>query len=200
MHLSVHTKDSHKAVPFSVARLKMDLAFHNHPAYNRVHRERPAPLTPPFFSSTARKGGHLALKQCLWEVPALAADLLLVEVRGVAIAVLQHRKQRRQSLARRSRNSRPQGEAQRNLGRLPLHFRCSVSLWPAEAQGETSVSLSLTLYGNSPEPFGHSVSSLQEIPSVERAHPRDPVGQQPMPAGLSTRALEIAHACTIRVG
>ena len=130
---------------------------------------------------------------------ALLPDLLLVEVRGVAIAVLQHRKQRRQSLARRSRNSRPQGEAQRNLGRLPLHFRCSVSLWPAEAQGETSVSLSLTLYGNSPEPFGHSVSSLQEIPSAERAHPRHPVGQQPMPAayvGLST--LELAHArpCT----
>ena len=112
MHLSVHTKDSHKAVPFSVARLKMDLAFHNHPAYNRVHRERPAPLTPPFFSSTARKGGYLALKQCLWEVPALAPDLLLVEVRGVAIAVLQHRKQRRQSLACRSRNSRPQVEVQ----------------------------------------------------------------------------------------
>ena len=34
-HLFVHTKHSEKAGPFAVARLKMDLPFHNRLAYNR---------------------------------------------------------------------------------------------------------------------------------------------------------------------
>ena len=40
----VHTKRSQKAGPFSVARLKMDLRFHNRLAYNRVHRRSASPL------------------------------------------------------------------------------------------------------------------------------------------------------------
>ena len=42
--LSVHTKHSQKAGPFSVARLKMDLPFHNRLAYNRVPRRSASPL------------------------------------------------------------------------------------------------------------------------------------------------------------
>ena len=46
MHLFVHTKHSKKAGPFSGARLKMDLPFHNRFAYNRVHRRSASPLDP----------------------------------------------------------------------------------------------------------------------------------------------------------
>ena len=44
----VHTKHSQKAGPFSVARLKMGLPFHNRLAYSRVHRRsaRPPPAAP----------------------------------------------------------------------------------------------------------------------------------------------------------
>ena len=45
VYLFVHTKHSQKAGPFSVARLKMDLPFHNRLAYNRVHRRSACPLT-----------------------------------------------------------------------------------------------------------------------------------------------------------
>ena len=37
VYLFVHTKHSQKAGPFSVARLKIDLPFHDRLAYNRVH-------------------------------------------------------------------------------------------------------------------------------------------------------------------
>ena len=43
----VHTKHSQKACPFSVARLKLDLPFHNRLAYNRVHRKSVSLLTAP---------------------------------------------------------------------------------------------------------------------------------------------------------
>ena len=46
VYLFVHTKHSQKAGPFSVARLKMDLPFHNRLAYNRVHRRSASPLVP----------------------------------------------------------------------------------------------------------------------------------------------------------
>ena len=39
----IHTKHSQKAGPFSVARLKMDLPFHNRLTYNRVHRRSTSP-------------------------------------------------------------------------------------------------------------------------------------------------------------
>ena len=39
----VHTKHSQKAGPFSDARLKMDLPFHNRLVYNRVHRGSASP-------------------------------------------------------------------------------------------------------------------------------------------------------------
>ena len=38
VYLFAHTTHSQKAGPFSVARLKMDLPFHDRLAYNRVHR------------------------------------------------------------------------------------------------------------------------------------------------------------------
>ena len=47
VHLSAHTQHSQKAGPFSVARLKMDLPFHNRLAYNRVHRRRAGTLAAP---------------------------------------------------------------------------------------------------------------------------------------------------------
>ena len=37
---------------FSVARLKMDLPFHNRLAYNRVHRSSIGPLTSPLLART----------------------------------------------------------------------------------------------------------------------------------------------------
>ena len=40
----MHTKHSQKVGPFLVARLKMDLPFHNRLAYNRVHRRSASPL------------------------------------------------------------------------------------------------------------------------------------------------------------
>ena len=42
--LFVHTKYLQKAGPFSVARPKMDLPFHNRLAYSRVHRRSAGPL------------------------------------------------------------------------------------------------------------------------------------------------------------
>ena len=42
-----HAPHSQKAGPFSVARLKMDLPFHNRLAYNRVHKTSASPLHVP---------------------------------------------------------------------------------------------------------------------------------------------------------
>ena len=42
-HIAVHTKHSQKAGPFSVARLKMDLPFHNRVAHNAFRGEVPSP-------------------------------------------------------------------------------------------------------------------------------------------------------------
>ena len=46
VYLFVHTKHSQKASPFSVARLKMYLPFHNRLACNRVHGRSASPLPP----------------------------------------------------------------------------------------------------------------------------------------------------------
>ena len=46
MDLSDYTMHSQKAGPFSVARLKMDLPFHNRLAYSRVHRIRTLSASP----------------------------------------------------------------------------------------------------------------------------------------------------------
>ena len=45
VHLFVHTQKSQKAGPLPVARLEMDLPFHDHLACNRVHRSSASPLT-----------------------------------------------------------------------------------------------------------------------------------------------------------
>ena len=39
-----HSKHAQKAGPFSVARPKMDLPFHNRLAYNRVHSRSASPM------------------------------------------------------------------------------------------------------------------------------------------------------------
>ena len=43
VYLFVHTQNSQKEGPFSVARLKMDLPFHDRFAYSRVHRKSASP-------------------------------------------------------------------------------------------------------------------------------------------------------------
>ena len=57
-YLFVHTEHSRKAGAFSVARLKMDLPFHNRLAYNHVHRRSasPHPAVPSAGSRRARAG------------------------------------------------------------------------------------------------------------------------------------------------
>ena len=57
VYLFAHTKHSQKAGPFSVARLKMDLPFHNRLAYSRVDRRSasPPPLTAFACSLIARE-------------------------------------------------------------------------------------------------------------------------------------------------
>ena len=44
VYLFIRTKHSQKAGPFSVARLKVDLPFHNRLAYSRLHRRSASPL------------------------------------------------------------------------------------------------------------------------------------------------------------
>ena len=57
VHLFAHTKQSQKAGPFSVARLEMDLPFHNRLACYRVHRRTPLPPPTSVGDSWLGKSG-----------------------------------------------------------------------------------------------------------------------------------------------
>ena len=71
--LFVHTQQSQQAGPFSVARLNMDLPFHDRLAYSRVHRKSASPL-PPLCYATAAAALDAAAASWVCTLPARLAQ------------------------------------------------------------------------------------------------------------------------------